>query len=72
MKIVRVEIAHDNGCWFVQDCAEVNLVCWSDNEADLRKNAIEAIHFTLESENLTPEDISIEFFVVPVCQSEMA
>jgi len=72
MKTVRVEIANDNGCWFVQGCADINLVCWSDDEADLRKNAIEAIHFTLDSENLTPEEISIEFFVVPVCQSEMA
>ena len=72
MKIVRVEIANDNGCWFVQGCAEVNLVCWSDNEADLKKKAVEAIHFTLEAENLTPKDISIEFFVLPVCQSEMA
>ena len=72
MKTVRVEIANDNGCWFVQDCAQVNLMCWNDNEADLRKNATEAIHFTLEAENLTPKDISIEFFIVPVCQSEMA
>ncbi|MDP1721284.1 MAG: hypothetical protein Q8L08_09880 [Candidatus Nanopelagicaceae bacterium] len=71
MITVRVEIANDNGCWFVQDCDAVNLFCWSDTEADLRAHATEAIIFTLEDQNIEPSEIEINFSVVPLRESEM-
>ena len=72
MMTVRVEIAHDEGCWFVQGCDAVNLICWSDTEEDLRKHATEAIIFTLKEQNITPSDIAFNFLVVPLRESEMA
>lgn len=72
MMTVRVEIAHDEGCWFVQECDAVNLICWSDTEEDLRKRAIEAIIFTLKEQNIEPSDIAFNFLIVPLRESEMA
>lgn len=68
---VRVEVANDDGCWFVQDCDAVNLMCWSDTEEDLRKHAAEAIIFTLEEQNIKPSEITFNFSVVPLRESEM-
>ncbi|HUW87854.1 MAG TPA: hypothetical protein VMW30_05705 [Candidatus Paceibacterota bacterium] len=72
MITVRVEIANDNGCWFVQDCDAVNLICWSDTEEDLRKRAAEAIIFSLEEQNIEPSEIAFNFSIVPLLESEMA
>ena len=72
MTTVKVEIANDDGCWFVQDCDAVNLICWSDTEEDLRKHAAEAIIFTLEEQNIKPSEIAFNFSVVPLRESEMA
>lgn len=72
MITVRVEISNDNGCWFVQDCDEVNLICWSDTEADLRAHSTEAIIFTLSEQNIEPSEIEISFSIVPLRESEMA
>ena len=72
MLTVRVEIANDDGCWFVQDCDALNLICWSDTEEDLRKHAAEAIIFTLEEQNIKPSEIVFNFSVVPLRESEMA
>jgi len=71
MMTVKVEIANDNGCWFVQDCAAVNLMCWSDNEEDLRAHATEAIIFTLGDQNIGPSEIVFNFSVAPLRESEM-
>ena len=71
MITVRVEIANDNGCWFVQDCDAVNLICWSDTEEDLRKRAAEAIIFSLEEQNIKQSEIEFDFSVVPLRDSEM-
>jgi len=72
MMIVNIEIANDDGCWFVQDCDAVNLICWSDSEQDLRERATEAIIFTLEEQSVKPSDIAFHFSVVPLRESEMA
>ena len=72
MMTVKVEIANDNGCWFVQDCDAVNLICWSDTEENLRKHATEAIIFTLEEQNIKPSEITLNFSIVPLHESEMA
>lgn len=71
MMTVKVEIANDNGCWFVQDCDAVNLICWSDNEEELRAHATEAIRFTLEEQNIKPSEIAFSFSIVPLRESEM-
>lgn len=71
MMTIRVEITNDDGCWFVQDCDAVNLICWSDSEEDLRKRATEAIIFTLEERDIKPSDIAFNFSVVPLRESEM-
>ena len=68
---VKVEIANDHGCWFVQDCDAVNLICWSDTEEDLRKHAAEAIIFTLGEQNIRPSEITFNFSIVPLRESEM-
>jgi len=68
---VRIEIANDNGCWFVQDCDAVNLICWSDTETDLRAHATEAIIFTLGERNIEPSEITLNFSIVPLRESEM-
>ena len=72
MITVKVEIANDDGCWFVQNCDEVNLICWSDTEDDLRKQATEAIIFTLKERGIEPLQIACEFSVVPFRESEVA
>lgn len=72
MIIVRVEIAHDGDCWFVQDCDAINLICWSDTEADLRAQATEAIIFSLKEQNIKPSEIEFNFSIVPLRESEMA
>lgn len=69
---VNVEIANDNGCWFVQGCDVVNLICWSDTEADLRAHSTEAIIFTLGEQNIKQSEIEFTFSVVPLRDSEMA
>ena len=71
MMTVKVEIANDNGCWFVQNCDAVNLICWSDTEADLRKHAVEAIIFTLQEQSIKPSEIAFNFSIVPLRESEM-
>lgn len=71
MMTVKVEIANDNGCWFVQDCDAVNLICWSDTEEDLRAHAAEAIRFTLEEQNIKSSEITLNFSIVPLRESEM-
>jgi len=71
MMTVKVEIANDNGCWFVQDCDAVNLICWSDTAEDLRKHATEAIIFTLGEQNIKPSEIEFNFSIVPLRESEM-
>lgn len=72
MITVRVEIAHDGDCWFVQDCDAITLICWSDTEADLRAHATEAIIFTLGEQNIKPSEIEFNFSIVPLRESEMA
>jgi hypothetical protein len=71
MMTVKVEIANDNGCWFVQDCDAVNLFCWSDTEEDLRAHAAEAIIFTLGEQKIDPSEIAFSFSIVPLRESEM-
>lgn len=71
MITVRVEIAHDGNCWFVQDCDAINLICWSDTEADLRAHATEAIIFTLGERDIKPLEIEFNFSIVPLRESEM-
>lgn len=71
MMTVKVEIANDNGCWFVQDCDAVNLICWSDTEEDLRAHATEAIIFTLGEQKIDPSEIAFSFLIVPLRESEM-
>ena len=68
---VKIEIAHDEGCWFVQNCDAVNLICWSDTEEGLRKQATDAIIFTLEEQNIETSEIVVSFLVVPLRDSEM-
>ena len=72
MTTVKVEIAKDEDCWFIKHCDEVNLICWSDTEEDLRKQATEAIIFTLKERDIKPSQISCEFSVVPFRESEVA
>ena len=72
MMNLKVEIANDNGCWFVQACDAVNLICWSDNEEDLRAHATEATIFTLGEQNIEPSEIEFNFLIVPLRESEMA
>jgi hypothetical protein len=71
MTTVKVEIANDNGCWFVQDCDAVNLICWSDTEKDIRKLTAEAILFTLKEQDIGPSEIVSNFSIVPLRESEM-
>ena len=68
---VKVEIAHDEGCWFVQNCDAVNLICWSDTEEGLRNHAMDAIIFTLDEQNIETPEIVVSFSVVPLRESEM-
>lgn len=72
MITVKVEIAKDEDCWFVKHCDEVNLICWSDTEEDLRKQATEAIIFTLRERHIEPSQIVCNFCVVPFRESEVA
>ena len=72
MITVKVEIAKDEDCWFVKHCDEVNLMCWSDTEEDLRKQATEAIIFTLRERDIEPSQIVCNFYVVPFRESEVA
>ena len=72
MITVKIDIAQDEGCWFVQNSDEINLICWSDSEQDLRRQATEAIIFTLAERNIKTSQIACEFSVVPFCASEMA
>ena len=72
MITIKVEIAKDDDCWFVKHCDEVNLICWSDSEENLRKQATQAINFTLEERDIKPSQISCEFSVVPFRESEVA
>ena len=72
MITVKVEIAQDEGCWFVQECDALNLMCWSDTEDGLRNQASEAIIFTLKERDIKPSQISCEFSVVPFRESEVA
>ena len=72
MIIIKVGIAKDEECWFVKHCDEVNLICWSDTEEDLRKQATEAIIFTLREREIEPSQILCNFYVVPFRESEVA
>ncbi len=72
MITVKVEIAKDEDCWFVKHCDEVSLICWSDTEEDLRKQATEAIIFTLRERDIEPSQIVCNFHVVPFRESEVA
>lgn len=72
MITIKVEIAKDEACWFVKHCDEVNLICWSDTEEDLRKQATEAIIFTLKERDIEPSQIVFNFSVVPFRESEVA
>ena len=72
MITIKVEIAKDDDCWFVKHCDEVNLICWSDSEENLRKQATQAIIFTLKERDIKPSQISCEFSVVPFRESEVA
>ena len=72
MIIIKVGITKDEECWFVKHCDEVNLICWSDTEEDLRKQATEAIIFTLREREIEPSQIVCNFYVVPFRESEVA
>ena len=67
---VKVEIAHDEGCWFVQSCNAVNLICWSDTEERLRIQATDAIIFTFREQNLETSEIVVGFSIVTLRESE--